>query len=835
MIPFLIASILPLATGAQVEWRPGDLPTQARFSQPAGHLQPATARMFSVFASNADSLSLDILAAAPESLVARGDHGVFRSIGHRGFRRRSAEAGNWERPLNLDSIRSVHGGAVLRIAATAHGPRGNASIQGTWSIGSLEVIGLRTEDAFEDLAISDPSTVRPVARAVVHLCDSASSAGCIQSATDDRGFAHLAAPSGHWRAMVRNGLDVLVLGHDLAHSITPAAVSIPSPTTGWSSWKREFHDPPSPRAHGRGQSPQPGSGKGYRIHPYLARGVHRPGDSIVVGCLVRAPGGSLPTPHSLEVTLRHDTTLLVDSARASSGLEGHYQVRMALPRNIPGGTWTLWTRFDGDTSDSIVFRVETDPPRKVSVDLQDSVLMDSPTIVARLSAKWLSGRSAVGLTGRIRIVRTEKKTRGYTPGNYNSGDWILSQYRRGGPSELRLDTTFESFLDDAGRMEVRLPLHWNPYGWREAAYTLSAEVFAPGGEAIDPVERKGSIEWGREPFLHVFCDSVETILTPLMLTWAGHVALAGVPLHLRIHDPLTGSVLLDTTMESSTSIRVPTSLWVGSTPDSPLRLGRFFQANLRVVSDSSAWSSFEIETGRTRSGWWGLPRHLDQRAQSRWVLHPKPAAPSAPSSPRTATATAPRFSAPQETPSPNDAMSPGRPPLEVCWESLPGTLSLVQVTQGRRLLHQEWVRGGKDSTCWKREPPAHWWPSVVVSVHALHGSVDSGMAVQHRGERFQVSAPRGRISIAVRPLSHFQPNSVQRVRVVNHSRIAGSVVVSAIDRGTLDLDGHRTRNPAPTLEADDPPTDSWWTSIAKATDPTDAPVFHSYRTLGSHG
>ncbi|MBK8803295.1 MAG: hypothetical protein IPN71_14795 [Fibrobacteres bacterium] len=830
MIPLLIASSLALAAPKTVAWNTGEVPTKAGFSRPWGHLRPANAKTFSVRAVNAHSLKVEIFAASPESLVVNGDRpGVFRPVGNREFKHLPGEDGHWSRPLDLDSIRSVHGGAIVRLCATAYGPRGTDGNCGTWSIGSLDVVGFRSVGAFEELAVSDPSTARPVPGARLLLCDDRPPRSCARSVSDADGFARIAAPSPSWNAVVVRGLDAILVGANGAFTKRASQIPVANPpyfrSHKWNDFKGpSIWDPAVDKKLSKGYSL-----KGYRIQPYLARGVHMPGDSLIAGCLVRAPGGEIPPLRPVRVILRHDTVVLVDSAPAMSGLEGHYQVRLSLPPHAPTGAWSLRSEFDGDTSLAIPFSVEAEPPRRLEVHLKDSLIQAGPTITARLSATWLDGRSAAGLSARIRFHRQEKHTRETEHGLHSNSPGIRSQFQQGTPTTAVFDTSFEAILDAGGQMAVALRLGWNPHGWREAQYTISAEVLPPGGRPVAPPERKGFMQAGTEPYLHVESDSLETVLTPLVLTWAGSSARLGIPLHLRIRDPQTGGLVLDTAMASATSLRVPTSVWVGATADSPLRQGRFFQAELFLVSDSTVRARTELETGPTPSGTWCLFRYTGTHAESIWDLHPKP--PAGPSLP----AIAPQ--AKQEAPPPiipsRTIPSPTPPPvLEVCWESLPGSPSLVQVAQGHRLLHQEWVRTRENTTCWKRPSQPRWWPSVVVAVHSLRGSEDSTVAVLQMAKRFHVPPPGPQVEVSVVPLADFVPNSVQPVRITNPLGIAGSVVVSSIDRGILDLDGHWIANPIRTLEEEDPLPDSWWTSQEEPpSEPAKSPRFHSYRLL----
>lgn len=688
MIPVLLSMLGLLLAGNRIQDVHGDTTPSLVFSPVESRLSPSRARSFEMHARRMDSFSVEILGAIPESLAReplRSD--LFRPLGRVHSTRRTWEKGPWVRRLDLDSVQRRHGGVVLRLRARLAGVRDGASGKDLATtdihVGSLDVVSTTMEEAWEELAVSDPSTGMPVAGARIYTCQGERSAKCDSTRTDAKGFGRIPSTSLTAWTVVRRGEDIAIHRRGFTQIDggfgQPALVEI-------DDWDRLRH-PWLPRQPQR-LAPS-SSTTGYRIHPYLVRGVHRPGDTVVSGCLVRTGGGRIPSNLPLVVEIDGPGTKFRDTLAALSGREGHFQMRWALPADAPTGPWSLQAHFDGSRSEKLEFQVEVDPPRKLEVELRDFAGKDSSKILVRLSARWQSGRAAAGMAARIRIICDESF--GRDPGSYSLPSQLVGRVER----KDYHDTLIEGVLGRDGSLAVQLSLGWGPIGWKHASYRVQGDVFLPQGRSVQAREIYGSIQ--------------------------------------------QGMVL-------------------------------------------------------------GLPRPSLAKAP---VLEEPKASPARSKDPP-----------PQPDPEPDleDPVMAGDT-IGFCWEARAGSLVLVQVVQGDRILSREWMRSKPRVTCWKRPARKEWWPSVAVVVHALHGDADSMRPVSQEGYRFRIQPPDRQIEIGLEIPADFKAMVKNQLRIRNVTGQAGTVVVSAVDQGILDLDDHRIADPRSTL-TDDPPIGTlWWTEI----------------------
>ena len=135
--------------------------------------------------------------------------------------------------------------------------------------------------------------------------------------------------------------------------------------------------------------------KGVRVHPYLLRGVHAPGDTVVAGFLVRGPGGSIPSSAAFKTRLCHRGNCL-DSIELVAGKRGHVQWRTVLPENAPTGAWSIEVSEDAEP-EMVGFRVEVFQSPRLGLGARILAKQDdSGKCLLELSGRWLSGRPASG-------------------------------------------------------------------------------------------------------------------------------------------------------------------------------------------------------------------------------------------------------------------------------------------------------------------------------------------------------------------------------------------------------------------------------------------------------
>ncbi|MBK8803696.1 MAG: hypothetical protein IPN71_16930 [Fibrobacteres bacterium] len=136
------------------------------------------------------------------------------------------------------------------------------------------------------------------------------------------------------------------------------------------------------------------------------RGIHSPGDTIVVGCLVRASGGGIPLGHRLAFQLcqgNHCT----DSVRLKVGSDGHVQWRTRLSKDAMTGRWEVVVQ-SGHNRSKVPFRVEELRPPRMKISILPMVMDTSRgSWGVEFSGTWLSGRPVEGSSFQARIRWSE--------------------------------------------------------------------------------------------------------------------------------------------------------------------------------------------------------------------------------------------------------------------------------------------------------------------------------------------------------------------------------------------------------------------------------------------
>jgi uncharacterized protein YfaS (alpha-2-macroglobulin family) len=145
---------------------------------------------------------------------------------------------------------------------------------------------------------------------------------------------------------------------------------------------------------------------GVRTFPYIVRGIHSPGDTVVVGCLVRAPGGGIPQGHRLAFQLCHGEDC-TDSVRLKVGPDGHVQWRTRLSKDAMTGQWEVVVQ-SGHNRSTVSLRVEELRPPRMKISILPMVMDTSRgTWGVEFSGTWLSGRPVEGSSFQARIRWSE--------------------------------------------------------------------------------------------------------------------------------------------------------------------------------------------------------------------------------------------------------------------------------------------------------------------------------------------------------------------------------------------------------------------------------------------
>lgn len=771
-------------------------PAQLEFLAPGGQLLPREARRLGIRAISLDSFDIAVRALPAQRLESflLGEE-MEDSLGtlpvvHRWHRVRAMDSlTHWTAWVDLDSLSRALGGPYLVVEASAPPeavrPRMPSKACDTlrathvYLVGSLGMIGTVLSDSMQEVVVYDQTSGAPLENARVQAM----------------------GPGGELRMEGRSDRDGrVVLRSDSLHSVvatTPtmmarAVVSEDGTTRNW-QWGEE--------KTARQVSIRQDEGRwmvapdGIRLFPYTLRGVHRPGDSVVVGCLVRGPGFSIPQGNPLRWSLRDPTGRVVDSFHTRVGKQGHEQWRLATTRAATTGSWEVVVRVD-EALGSSRFRIEVDPARQLRVD--DPMLQAAhgqSRFAVGVGASWLSGRPAEGLRVTWK-VRLEPK---YTPTRTYPAPWdrVRGRVISSVPRE-EFDTTIFSVLSAGGRSRLEFEI---PAQLRRVPYLklqVQPVVFPPGGRGVPGNWVVSSIGLAPVPHLRLRSSGDSVVIAGVLGTWKDSLE-AGHSLRVRI-DTGTAGTLCDSTFLSGDSIRFALSWWKARVRDTTW--DTWFRVSLRATDDTSLRVEDRYRFGATGiRGKFGM-LDLDDRTWS-----PSRVAVEADSAdPRTLHEDSViRAQARREL----DPLSLGDT-ARLSWEAESPGMALVQVIQGNRILEQSWVATRRGRNEWSRVVGEEWAPGASVVVHDLapRGSGMGGDLLRQEGKTFAVVPDSLAYEIVV--VDSLRPLSTGIVRVRDRAGRGGEFVLGATDQGILDLDHHPVPDPLPSMWDPEQIGVAWW-------------------------
>lgn len=300
----------------------------------------------------------------------------------------------WTFRLNLDSLARLHPGKLVSVKVSA-APRDflpyidtsvcdSAHVEEAFLISRLGLFGTALgRDSMEILAV-DLDRNRPWI-------------GVSVRGTGKRTAIHRTGPDGTVRVAVKGSSQFWI---GLAEGRETAVLSVSA--LGRESWNARLPVNLQQNGSDGGQTLD----DGVRTFPYIVRGIHSPGDTIVVGCLVRAPGGAIPLGHRLVFQLC-PSGFCADSVRLKVGPDGHVQWRTRLPNDAMTGNWQISVRSGNDES-NVSFRVEELRPPRMKLDIK-AISIDSSRGAwgVDFSGAWLSGKPAEGSSFHARIRWSE--------------------------------------------------------------------------------------------------------------------------------------------------------------------------------------------------------------------------------------------------------------------------------------------------------------------------------------------------------------------------------------------------------------------------------------------
>lgn len=511
-----------------------------------------------------------------------------------------------------------------------------------------------------------------------------------------------------------------------------------------------------------------------RIFGYLMRGTWRPGDTLVVGAVIPSDGRT--NRDVLGIRVQDGSRALVDSLRVPVPRDGHLQLRIPLPPTIAtGGGWITLTC--GATRKEMPFRVETVRPRRIRVRL-DARLDTSggrPRAVRRLRAEWLSGRPGSGLHASVK------------------GQWFVEAARE--PCGIRLlqgrerslfsrIAAMEVMLDGNGTWTDTLPVPPEMAVRSDANLVLDAEVFEGAGVSVRET-RKEAWDWGQVPELRLRMEARKAVLTA-GLKDGRCMPVKGAALRLLLQADWVSGSLLDTALLSGDSLAWPLARMLehlgGARPELAL-------LEAILCKDGEHCTSRKLRLLWPDSGRPEEVSFLPEVAQDSCM---------------------------GARASGVEPLLPGDP-LRISWQSKDAGLALVQVIQGPKELRREWMPVHRGRMLWQGKVEARWDPGVTVVVSEIRrrSAGDAAELVRQESSLFLVRRPDRLLDLSIELADSLRPLRANRVHVVNRSKAPGSVVLSAIDQGILDLDKHRIDDPEAFLDEFEQAQARWWKGLGR--------------------
>jgi uncharacterized protein YfaS (alpha-2-macroglobulin family) len=546
---------------------------------------------------------------------------------------------------------------------------------------------------------------------------------------------------------------------------------------------------------------------GQRVFPYVFRSSHRPGDTLVVGCLARGPGGALAKSKALKIQILQGG-IVVDSLATTLDASGHVQWRWKVPANLRSGGYHIQANLDGSYG-STFFSVEEAKIPRLRMELTEDTA-DFQTW--RVRSAWSTGRPTAGLPLEIRLSCQGLAARG------DGYSCLPLDMVENHPSEW--DSTFSAFLDSAGQFMTPVILPPRETVGDAGYCTVSASVFEDGGHATTHTMSLGLDSWRAGPGMRA--RNFDTLLRLRAAWFDAHDSMIA-------KSTLRAKILWDKRELASKSLKS------GETWNLPVRqIARFLDDPthdyvLEAVvcgkdSSSCIHKSLELEPGDDGKLVWKPTYGSDEDNPSKepdTLPHPD---------------LSPRIVAEGDS-------------VQVRWEARQPGLAWVQVIQGDRILRSDLRPVKTGANLWKAGSDSTWSPSVHIAVMDFAHRIDSLPWMKVAGMRVDVNRRPDSLPISIVSDSVFRPGQFAHVSVLNPTGRKGSFVLSAIDQGILDLDNFRMRDPEDAFSGAEQGKFEWWNgcgsrnalyhSESRATCQTEPNLFgrygYGYGSVGSSG
>lgn len=512
---------------------------------------------------------------------------------------------------------------------------------------------------------------------------------------------------------------------------------------------------------------------GQRVFPYVFRSSHRPGDTLVVGCLARGPGGAPPKGKSVKLRISRWRNS-IDSAVVPLDGSGHAQWRWTLPARIPSGYYRIGADLSGSVGTASFSVEETKIPR-LQVELsEDTSARKTKGVRWGVKARWSTGTSAGGLPVEVHLECTGSRIRGDRYTSLPEG-W----------EENRLamwDTLLTGTLDAAGRFSV--PKLKPPRsatgdaGWCDVV----GSVFEDGGHPTTSKRGDRFDSWYAGPGLRTGTDDT---LLHLQAAWIDErdSLVRKVPLRIRIL--WDGRELASKNVASGESWKLPASA-IARKLDDPTHSYALDAVVCARDGKTCIHQTLNLEPDWRNELRWGYRYRAheeeDPEKQPDTLPHPD---------------LSPRIVREGDS-------------VQVRWEASQPGLAWVRVIQGNRTLAREFRPVKTGTNVWKAPSDSTWTPGVHVVVMELAHRADSLPWVRVAGLRVQVDRRTDSFPLRILTDSVLKPGGIARVSLVNPTARKGTFVLSAIDQGILDLTHFQMADPADFFARPEKGRFDWW-------------------------
>lgn len=209
---------------------------------------------------------------------------------------------------------------------------------------------------------------------------------------------------------------------------------------------------------------------------YGERGVWRPGDDVYLTFILMDASERLPENHPVKFELRDPRGRLVESRTVTESVNGFYPFHFKTGINAPTGNWQARIVVGGSVFEKSL-KIETIMPNRLKMALnfgEDVTALKGGSIAADLSAEWLHGAPANGLSADVEIGFNPAKTRFPTHSDYQFDDPARDFY----PETQML---FEGILNAQGNVRFDADVQVQNMAPGMLTANFKTRVFEPGG------------------------------------------------------------------------------------------------------------------------------------------------------------------------------------------------------------------------------------------------------------------------------------------------------------------------------------------------------------------